>query len=261
MLERSSLARNHEVDVERPGMRYWAECGNFFREYRRHIRSTGALLPSSRFLAAALVSELGKPRSAARILEVGPGTGSVTRQIVERLLPGDRFDAVEINGRFVALLRRRFNQEWIFRFHREQLHLIHAPVEEMPGEGIYDYIVSCLPFNNFPAAQVREIFAAYERLLKPGGTLSYYEYVFVRQLKTPFVNRRERRRLYRVGRVVQNYIRSYQIRRQQVLMNVPPAIVRHLQLKPTTPGPNVKLRAKPAKRPLRRRKHTAVRAN
>jgi phospholipid N-methyltransferase len=237
-------------------MRYWAECGNFFREYRRHVRSTGSLLPSSRFLAHALVSELRKPRQPGRILEVGPGTGSVTRQAVRYLLPGDRLDAVEINERFVALLQRRFLIEWPFRVHREQLHLIHAAVEDLPGEGIYDCIISGLPLNNFPVAQVREIFKAYNRLLKPGGTLTYYEYVLIRQLKTPFANRRERRRLYGVGRVVGDYIRSYQVRRQQVFINVPPAIVRHLCPKPSggeggagrrrpMPGPNPVLRRRP----------------
>src|SRR5207247_8148938 len=80
---------------------------------------------------------------------------------------------------------------------------------------------------------VREIFRAYSRLLKPGGVLSYFEYVLIRQLKTPFASRTERRRLYRVGRLVGGYIRAYQVRRQQVLMNVPPAIVRHLHLKPS----------------------------
>jgi hypothetical protein len=81
-------------------------------------------------------------------------------------------------------------------------------------------------------AQVRDIFRAYSRLLKPGGTLTYYEYVLIRQLKTPFVNRKERRRLYRVGRVVGSYIDSFQVRRERIFMNMPPAIVRHLSLKP-----------------------------
>jgi phosphatidylethanolamine/phosphatidyl-N-methylethanolamine N-methyltransferase len=104
----------------------------------------------------------------------------------------------------------------------------------LPGEASYDLIISGLPLNNFPAAQVREIFKAYNRLLKPGGTLTYYEYVFIRQVMAPFVNRRERRRLYRVGRVVGGYIRSFQIRRQPIFINVPPAIVRTLSLKPDT---------------------------
>jgi phospholipid N-methyltransferase len=224
---------------EAPGMRYWVECGNFLRETRRHFDKTGALLPSSRFLARALVSEFRKSRNLngvlhgpCRILEVGPGTGSVTREILRHLQPGDRLDAVELNGRFAALLKRRLANEWLFHFNRDQVKVIHAAVEDLPGEAIYDFIVSGLPLNNFPVAQVREIFRVYKRLLKPGGTMTYYEYVLIRQLKTPFVGRRERRRLYRVGRVVSDYIRDYEVRRQKVLINVPPAIVRHLHLKP-----------------------------
>jgi len=220
-------------------MRYWMECGSFFREFRRHVRSTGALLPSSRFLARALVAELRKPREPGRILEVGPGTGSVTREICRLLLPEDRLDAVEVNGRFVALLQRRFDHEPLFNRCCDQVELVHAAVEELVGDATYDFIVSGLPLNNFPVGQVREIFKAYNRLLKPGGTLTYYEYVLVRQLKTPFVNRRERRRLFRVGRVVGQYIRAYQVRRQRVLMNVPPAIVRHLRLTPRPLGAEV----------------------
>src|SRR5438876_472422 len=181
-------------------MRFWAECGDFFRETRRHFRTTGSLVPSSRFLARALVTELRPPRGPSRILEVGPGTGSVTAQILRYLRPDDQLDAVKINGHFVSVLADRFQREWNFWRCR---------------------------------ALVRQIFRTFNRLLKPGGTLSYYEYLLIRQLQSPFVNRRERRRLYCVGRVVGDYIRTYQVRRQQVLMNMPPAIVRHLRLKPT----------------------------
>jgi phospholipid N-methyltransferase len=213
-------------------MRYLAECGDFLRECRRHFRSTGAILPSSRFLARALASELRKPRRPAQILEVGPGTGSVTKEIVRQLMPGDRLDAVEINGYFLSRLQQRFDQEPVLAARRAQVRLILGAVEELPGEGVYDFIVSGLPLNNFPVEQVRTIFRVYNRLLKPGGILTYYEYVFIRQLKTPFVNRRERRRLFRLGRVVSKFIHNYQVRRQRILINVPPATVRHLCLKP-----------------------------
>jgi phospholipid N-methyltransferase len=213
-------------------MRIWDECGDFFREFRRHFRTTGAVLPSSRFLASALAAPLRAPRGPARILEVGPGTGSVTRAIARRMLPDDRLDAVEINGHFVGLLRDRLARDPVFAHCRDQVEVIHAALEELAGDSVYDYIVSGLPLNNFPVAQVRGIFAAFNRLLRPGGVLSYYEYVLVRQLKTPFVDRRERRRLFRVGRVVGGYIRDYQIRRERIFINVPPATVRYLQFKP-----------------------------
>jgi len=213
-------------------MHYWKECGDFFLQCRRHFRSTGAILPSTRFLGRALVSELRKPHCPAHVLEVGPGTGSVTREILRYLRPGDCLDLVEINGDFVRGLTRRFEQDREFWPHRERVVIHEMGVEKLPGEGVYDYIVSGLPLNSFPVGQVREIFNAYDRLLKPGGTLTYYEYVFIRQLTTPFVDRRERRRLACVGRVVGGYIRDFQVRRERIFINVPPATVRHLRLKP-----------------------------
>jgi phospholipid N-methyltransferase len=214
-------------------MHFLAECGDFIRESRRHFRDTGALLPSSRFLAQALVAELHRRRAPARILEVGPGTGAVTSSILRQLLPGDHLDLVELNSHFVSVLEGRFQKEWNFWRHREQVRLIHSPLENLPTQEKYDFIISGLPLNNFPVDQVRTIYQSFSHLLKPGGTLSYFEYEFVRQLKHPFSNRQERRRLYRVGRIVGDYIDAYQIRKQRVLMNVPPAIVRHLRFQPS----------------------------
>ncbi len=213
-------------------MGFLRECGTFFREFRRHFRDTGSVMPSSRFLGRAMTSQLRPPRPPARILEVGPGTGAVTAQLLRQLQPDDRVDAVELNESFFALLERRFDEEELFRSHRDQVRLIHGPVQQVEGEAVYDFIVSGLPLNNFPVDLVRDVFKVFHRLLKPGGTLTYFEYALMRQLKTPFVNRQERRRLFRVGRVVGRHIRSCEIRRQNVLMNVPPAIVRHLRLKP-----------------------------
>jgi len=215
-------------------MRYFDDCGHFLRECRRHFRNTGAILPSSRFLARALASEIAKPRGPARILEVGPGTGSVTRQILRRMRFDDQLDAVEINANFLVRLKQSLQNDWAYHRLRDRVRLIHSAVQELPGEGLYDFIVSGLPLNNFPVEMVRTIFRTYWRLLKPGGILTYYEYQFIRHLKTPFANRRERRRLYRVGRVVGGYIRNYQIRHEPIFINVPPAMVRHLRLKPAS---------------------------
>jgi phospholipid N-methyltransferase len=213
-------------------MRFLSECGQFIRESRRHFHEIGSVMPSSRFLARALVSEMRKANAPRRILEVGPGTGPVTAQLVRHLHPGDQLELVELNSQFVAHLQKRFEDEPLFARCRDQVRIIHSAVEKVGGESVYDFIISGLPLNNFPPEQVEQIFQVFSRLLKPGGMLSYFEYIWVRPLKSPFVSRPERRRLRGVGRVVSQYIRDCQIRRQRVFMNVPPALARHLCLKP-----------------------------
>jgi phosphatidylethanolamine/phosphatidyl-N-methylethanolamine N-methyltransferase len=209
-------------------MQTWAECKNFIRVCRDHFYTTGAVLPSSPFLANALASALAKPRGPARILEVGPGTGSVTEAIARHMQTGDTLEAVEINAAFVHLLNERLKSDPAFVGRRDQIRVIHSPLEDVAGEGVYDFIVSGLPFNNFPVDVVRGIFAGYARLLKPGGTLSFFEYTLIRELKRPFVDGRERRRLAGVSAVVGEYVDKFQVRCDRVFINVPPATARHL---------------------------------
>jgi phospholipid N-methyltransferase len=213
-------------------MGFWSDYGAFWQESRRSFRTTGAVMPSSRFLAKALTSALDGPRKAAHILEVGPGTGAVTKAIVRQMRKGDTLDCVELNQQFADRVRKLVATNSVFDECRDRIKVIHAGVEEVPGEGVYDFIISGLPFNSFPSVVVRRVFESFSRLLKPGGVLSYFEYEFIRQLQTPFVNKDERRRLHRVGWVVNKYIKAYQTRRERVFMNVPPAIVRHLHMKP-----------------------------
>lgn len=220
-------------------MRFWTVYGGFFREFRRQFHTTGAILPSSRFLARALTSQMRQSRRPARILEVGPGTGAVTNQIVKALQPDDVFDAVEINEQFVKILQQRFDHEKLFRPHTDQINLIQGSVEELLGNHVYDFIISGLPLNNFACDHIRRIFQTFHRLLKPTGSLSYYEYTFVRQLKVPFVKRQERRRLLKVGRVLKRYIRNYEFQRERILINVPPATVRHLRFGTKVKTPTV----------------------
>jgi phospholipid N-methyltransferase len=210
-------------------MGYWTECREFYGEFRRHYFTTGSILPSSRALGRALVSQMRRRRGPARILEVGPGTGAVTAEILRRLGRDDRLDIVEINAQFVAVLQRRFALEPLFRRRQSQVRLIHAPLQEVAGEEVYDYMISGLPLNNFPLALVRDIFRSYRRLLKPGGVLSYFEYLWIRPIKMIFVDRRDRRRLHVLTRFLERRIRAGQFCEQWVFCNVPPAVARHFR--------------------------------
>lgn len=212
-------------------MHFLTECREFFGQFRREYHNTGSIMPSSRYLARALTGQAAKAMGPRWILEVGPGTGAVTAELVKLLRPDDRLDIVEINAHFVAVLKRRFAEEPDFFKVRDQVQLIHAPLQEVPGHATYDFLISGLPLNNFSLSLVREIFENYQRLLKPAGVLSYFEYLAVRALKMPFVNPRERKRLKVLGRFLARRIKRYEIAHERVFRNVPPAVARHLCFK------------------------------
>ncbi len=210
-------------------MHYWSDCRQFYRQFREQYHTTGSILPSSRALARAMTRPLRRMKAPRRILEVGPGTGAITAAIVRALRPGDQFDIVEINTDFVAHIERRFAQEPDFRRVRQQCRILHMPVQEVPGERCYDFMISGLPLNNFSLALVEDIYKSYERLLKPDGTLTCFEYVWIRQMKMPFVPTSERDRLSKLTRFLEGKIRRYQIGEDIVMLNVPPAVARHLR--------------------------------
>ena len=210
-------------------MRYWAEYQRFFRQFRDQYHTTGAILPSSRGLARAMTRPMRQTKGPRRILEVGPGTGAVTAEIVRQLRPGDQFDIVEINADFVAYLGQRFAEEPDFRKRQAQSRIIHSPLQEVPGEHVYDFVISGLPLNNFSLELVADIYRSYERLLKPTGTLTCFEYVWIRAMKMPFVGASERDRLQRLTVFLEDKIRRHQIDQEIVFLNAPPAVARHLR--------------------------------
>jgi phospholipid N-methyltransferase len=210
-------------------MQYFTECRQFYRQFRQQYYTTGSIMPSSRALARAMTRPMRQCQGPRRILEVGPGTGAVTSEIVRQLRPGDEFDIVEINADFAAFLGQRFSEEPDFRRRRQQTRIMHQPLQEVPGEHEYDFMISGLPLNNFSLDLVEDIFRSYERLLKPEGTLTSYEYVWIRAMKMPFVGPSERDRLTRLTHYLDAKVRHYQIGEEIVFLNVPPAVARHLR--------------------------------
>lgn len=211
-------------------MRRWlSDQALFFGEFFRTFHTTGAVLPSGPRLARALVRFVREPGESRRILEVGPGTGAVTCRLVDALRHSDRFDLVELNDRFVERLRHRFATERPFQAVAERANIFHCPVQDLKEHEPYDLIVSGLPFNNFPPELVESILQKLLRLLKPGGTLSFFEYIAVRAIKSAAGRRAERARIKAISRVLQGAFDGREFRRDWVWLNVPPAWVHHLR--------------------------------
>lgn len=203
----------------------------FFREFLRNFHDTGAVAPSGRWLAAALARFVAEPGDAPRrILEVGPGTGSVTRRIVRAMRPDDRLDLVELNDQFVTRLRERFARDPAFQPASDRTRVLHGAVEDLDAEEPYDLIVSGLPLNNFTGPVVEAILAQLLDLLAPGGTVSFFEYVGVRRLRGVVGRRADRERLRDITRAMQNALAKHEFQRDRITLNLPPAWVHHLRV-------------------------------
>lgn len=200
----------------------------FVREYFRNYRATGAVLPSGRSLARALCHFVAHGDGPKRILEVGPGTGAVTRRLVRCLSPEDRLDLVELNDSFVERLKHRFQHDPAFQRVAGQAQVHHCPVEDLPCNTKYDVIVSGLPLNNFHVAEVERILCIFQELLRPGGTLSFFEYIAIRHARAIFAGRKDRERLRGIHRALKGLLKN-EIRRDWIWPNVPPAWVHHVR--------------------------------
>lgn len=205
------------------------ELTAFWSEFRGSFQSTGAVLPSSRYLAKAIVQPSTTSPRPARLLEAGPGTGAFTVQLIEQLQPNDALTLVELNPRFVEVLRRRLDEDAGWRAKKGQVTIIHGPVEALPADERFHAIVCGLPFNNFEPALVDAIFRKLLSHLEPGGSFSFFEYFGIRTLKAPFVPAGERQRLDQVATTIGQFLNQYRVGSRHVAFNFPPAVVHHLR--------------------------------
>ncbi len=211
----SSLLQNHRV---------------FWRQFRDHYHTTGAVAPSSRFLGRAHARFVGtQPGRSQKVLEVGPGTGSVTAHIVRRLGLADTLDLVELNGEFVRRLNERFEGEQPFCRVARRARVLHQRLEAMPRESQYDLIVSGLPLNNFSVADVEHVLESFSGLLRPGGMLSFFEYVAIRPARALVSGPAERTRLRGIAETLAVVLGPYEVRRDCIWRNLPPAWVHHVR--------------------------------
>jgi phospholipid N-methyltransferase len=205
----------------------------FWREFRRTFHDTGAILPSGRLLARALTHFVRFGRTndsqARQILEVGPGTGAVTGEIIAAMRPGDMLTVVELNERFANRLRERLRHEFQWQAVADRVEVVQASVEDLTESARFDVVVSGLPLNNFSVELVERLVTKLKRLLAPEGTLSFFEYVAIRRAKAAISGADERERLNAIGKLLEELLAEREIRRDRVWANMPPAWVHHLR--------------------------------
>jgi phosphatidylethanolamine/phosphatidyl-N-methylethanolamine N-methyltransferase len=147
--------------------------GLFLQELVTRPRLVGAILPSSRQLAVSMARWL-TPYSNSYVLELGPGTGSVTKALLEHGLREDRLIAIEQSPKMAGLLRSHFPKAKIITGDAFELDKLLLQFPRAAGN--ISTVFSSLPLMNFEPAAAEKLALMIRALLPPGGKLIQYSY-------------------------------------------------------------------------------------
>ena len=145
----------------------------FARNFLRHPKMLGSMIPSSRFLVNRVLREIDWTRAKV-IVEFGPGVGVFTTEILRRMQPDATLIVFETNGEFVEFLRRSIKDR--------RLHIIHGSAEEVRvklgqlGYASADYIISGIPYTTMPPTVRDTILRESRELLGSTGIFLVYQF-------------------------------------------------------------------------------------
>lgn len=181
-----------------------SELRVFLENWWRSPRQIGALVPSSVVLANAMARQIDRANGGL-VLELGAGTGAITRALLKRGVDEHRLVIIERDPSFCALLRRRFPGARVLQASAERLRetLAEHGIEEL------DTVISSLPLLSLPFTLQRRMLRQSFSLLPAGGRFIQFTYGFGSPVRAPL-----QRRLGVVGRPV-----------ARILFNFPPAVV------------------------------------
>lgn len=178
----ASLPLNKTKPAGAPGS-FFSQWGMFFRQFVKHPGMIGSVIPSSTALVNRVLDQVDW-RSTRLFVEYGPGVGTFTRHILDRLPADATLIAIDLNLDFVAYLEAQFDDP--------RLKVVHGSAADVArfvresGHYQADYILSGIPFSTLPTGVGDLICAETRAALRPGGAFLIYQYsAYVRRFLMP----------------------------------------------------------------------------
>jgi phosphatidylethanolamine/phosphatidyl-N-methylethanolamine N-methyltransferase len=118
-----------------------------------------------------MAAAVGSPAHGL-VVELGPGTGPVTRSLIEVGLPPERLVLIEYDGEFCRLLKQRFAHASIVQGDAYDLPRTLEPFAGQPIAAV----VSSLPLLNQPPPRRTKLIADAFALMGPSGVFVQFTY-------------------------------------------------------------------------------------
>lgn len=150
-----------------------AKSGYFLKEFFKDKREVGAISPSSRFLAKRMCAPINFSRAKV-LVELGPGNGVMTKEILKNMSSDAQLYVFETNETFYNELTEKFDDSRVTFIH-ESAERVHEYLKEQ-NIAHTDYIVSSLPYTVFPKELKHNILDACVKALSKEGLYMQFQY-------------------------------------------------------------------------------------
>ena len=133
----------------------------FIKESLKNLKEVGTLLPSSKFVVSKMIEPINF-KNDILILELGPGTGVITKEILKKMTSKSKLFCFETNKAFQDELKQKFKDEITLindSAANMKFHLNKYKITKV------DYIISSVPLVTLQRETTNKILATSAEVL------------------------------------------------------------------------------------------------
>jgi phospholipid N-methyltransferase len=141
----------------------------FLRAGLKNIGQTGSIVESSSYLSDKMIRTVDFNKKL-QIVELGAGTGSITKRLLKKMNTQSVLTAFEIDRYLFNKLQQNSDNRL------KEINADVCDIGQYCASQSVDYIISGLPLANIPAIKKQSILDSCFRVLKPGGWYIQFQY-------------------------------------------------------------------------------------
>jgi phospholipid N-methyltransferase len=162
----------------RRGMAFARKSGggplwHFLRGFLKHPVMVGSVIPSSKVLIDKMLEPVDWA-SCKLFIEYGPGVGTCTQHVLQRMSADATLLAIDTNPDFTDYLDSKFRDSRLDAVTGSAANVRKIMAER--GFDNADYVLSGLPFSTLPTGIGPRIAAETAEALRPGGAFLVYQF-------------------------------------------------------------------------------------
>ncbi len=143
----------------------------FLQAFLKNPLKVGAIAPSSPELAQKMAEDI-VPNENDIVLELGVGTGAITK-VLQEIVPDEKsYLGIELDKNLVTSLKKNFPRLKIIRGNACEVFSLHQKTHL----GKVGYIISCLPFVSIPNEIGEIILTEIDKFMEKGCVFRTFQY-------------------------------------------------------------------------------------